>query len=267
MRKAGLRMALLLGVLGALLTGAEARALALRTTANLLTAPPPNGPNDPPNCNLLINTGGPTTCVTTAGTATAVADLWSLGGLVSTQGTRWPGSPVHHAAASASFVEDLTAPGAPPTATLVATFDLSGTFTAAAGVVAPAGFIQLTFSGTVLSATNASSFAGGGATWLLDETDLGLFSETAVVSWIMTGGAVPGLDVLLEMRVANTGLELDFLNTFELVELEAFNSSGDPIALDLFDPAGNPVGSTVPEPGTAILLLPALLVAARRRRS
>ena len=264
----GVRMVLLLGVLGALLTGAEARALALRTVANLLTAPFPVGPNEPPNCNLLINTGGPATCATTAGTATAVADLWSLGGLVSTQGTRWPGSPVHSAAVQASFREDLTAPGAPPSATLVATFDLSGTFTAAPGVVAPPGFIQLSFSGaTVLSATNTSSLSLNQATWLLDETDLGLFSETAVVSWIITGGAVPGLDVLLEMRVANTGLELDFLNTFELVELEAFNDSGDPIALDLFDPAGNPVGSTVPEPSAAFLLLPALLIAARRRRS
>lgn len=242
MRNTGVRMALLLGVLGALLTGAEARALALRATANLLTAPPPNGPNDPPNCNLLINTGGPTTCVTTAGTATAVADLWSLGGLASTEGTRWPGSPVHHAAVSASFVEDLTAPGAPPHRN-------------ARGDLRPERDLR------------ASSLTTSGATWLLDETDLGLFSETAVVSWIITGGAVPGLFGRLAMSVSKTGLELDFLNTFELVELEAFNGSGDPIALDLFDPAGNLVGSTVPEPSAAFLLLPALLVAARRRRS
>ena len=139
-------------------------------------------------------------------------------------------------------------------------------------MIAATDSIQLSFGGsgtTVLSATNTSSLSLNQATWLLDETDLGLFSETAVVSWIMTGGAVPGLDVLLEMRVANTGLELDFLNTFELVKLEAFNDSGDPIALDLFDPAGNPVGSTVPEPGTAILLalgLASVSAGAKRRR-
>jgi len=262
MRRAGVRIVLLLGVLGVVLSGAPAGALTLTTTANVLTSPPTG--------DLTLNcsqggAAGPTSCTTAAGTATAVAALWSLGGLASTQGT--PGSALHQAAAVARFIEDVSAPGAPAGATLVATFALTGAITTAAGAT---GFVQLSFDAgaTLLSASNGTLLSSRQAQWDFDQNSAAAFSETAVVQWALTGGSVAGLLADMSVSVNNTGFVLDFLNTLELDKLEAFDAGENPIVLDLFDPAGGLIGTTVPEPSTALLLLlPALLVAARRLRS
>lgn len=68
MRKPAVRI-LALRVVGLLLTASGARALNLVTTASLLTAPPPNGQNDAPDC-LMQGTAGPTSCATSAGAET-----------------------------------------------------------------------------------------------------------------------------------------------------------------------------------------------------
>lgn len=271
MHESRVRIWMLLGVLGLLFTAAEAGALNLSTVASVLTAPFPTGSNEAPNCQQA-GAGGPTSCATTAGAASFVADLWSLGGLVDTRGIRSPGSPVHTASGLAHFIEDLSVPGAPAGAQLIVTFQLTGTITlapgATTGALPSAGFAKVSFlgGGMLVSATNASMGTPGdnNALWSFGDTSGGAFSETVVARWALSGAVVPGFGMELAMNSSVTGFAFDFLNTLELDKLEAIDEGGNPLVLDVLDPTGQVIGTTVPEPGTALLLTLGVLAACRR---